>query len=182
MADTPTKQSAKSVAASAKQKADDLARDVADSTEAKVKSEAEGARDAAASEVENVANAADAAANEFDPNSMQARAIEEVASRIDDLASQIRSTDIDRAARMVGDAARRNPLMFVAGAALAGFAATRFLKARDPYRRDSYGDGPDPWAASDTGTALHYGEHAYREGGGRYGGEMRDDYPKRGTV
>lgn len=120
--------------------------DAADDATQRAKVEAEVARDRAAEEVGKVSNAAEAAANEFDDGSMQARAIEEVARRVDDIAAQIRSTDIDRLARTLGDAAQRNPLMFVAGAALAGFAVTRFLKARDPDRR-SGGQGRDPWTS-----------------------------------
>ena len=120
------------------EKARTAANDMADAAGSRAKNEAETARDTAAAETEKAADAAHAAAGEFDPDSMQAQAIEKVAEQVEAIAAQIRSTDIDRLARTVGDAAQRNPLMFVAGAALAGFAVTRFLKARDPYPR-SYG-------------------------------------------
>lgn len=160
MAQTPTdktmterasetaRDAAKDMADTARETVKDVANDAAD----RAKVEAEVARDRTAEEVDKVASAAEAAAGEFDEGSMQARAIEEVARRVDDIAAQIRSTDIDRMARTLGDAARRNPLMFVAGAALAGFAATRFLKARDPAERygamrgDAWKSGPrDDW-------------------------------------
>lgn len=143
------------------EKARETVGDAVDTASHKARVEAEQARDTAAEEVQKTANAADAAADEFDENSIQARAIEEVASRIDDLAEQIRGQDIDRVARMVGDAARRHPMMFVAGAALAGFAVTRFLKARDPARRADYGD--DPWspnASGHVGIPPRSGEYA----------------------
>ncbi|MFP7673990.1 hypothetical protein ACG74X_11620 [Marivita sp. S0852] len=122
----------------------DVADDVADAASAKAKVEAENVRDTAAEETEKVANAAHAASEEFDSGSMQAQAIEQVAKQVDHIANQIRNTDIDRFARSVGDAAQRNPLMFVAGAALAGFAVTRFLNARDPSPSRSMGHD-DPW-------------------------------------
>lgn len=139
---------AKDMADTARETVQDVASDAAE----RAKVEAESARDRAAEEVRKVSSAAEAAAGEFDEGSMQARAIEEVARRVDDIAAQIRSTDIDRMARTLGDAAQRNPLMFVAGAALAGFAVTRFLKARDPeqrpgaFERDPWKSGPrDDW-------------------------------------
>lgn len=149
-----TKTSEKTMAETAKERATEVAQDVSDAAADKTRREAEKARDMAAEETQKAADAAEAAAGEFDPGSMQAQAIEQVATRIDDLASQLRHTDVDRIARMVGDAARANPLMFVAGAALAGFAATRFLKARDPARArghradDPWNTGPDPYAAA----------------------------------
>jgi hypothetical protein len=43
------------------------------------------------------------------------------------------------------DMARRNPMLFIGGAAIAGFAAARFLKARDPQPHASA--QANPWAA-----------------------------------
>lgn len=143
-----------SVAEKVKAHATDVAEDAKAKVSAKAKKEAEAARDAAAGEAQKAANAAEAAAAEFDPDSIQAQAMEHVAQRIDDLARHVRSTDIDRLARSVSDAARRNPLLFVAGAALAGFAATRFLKARSPHNgRFSHAD--DPWGYEPRGYASH---------------------------
>lgn len=135
-----------------------MAEDAAEAAEAKAKREAAKARDMAADETQKVANAAEAAAGEFDAGSVQAQAIEHVASRIDDIADQLRTTDIDRMAGMVGDAARKNPMLFVAGAALAGFAVTRFLKARDPQRSFAPPQGDDPWAAPGGGYPLADGQ------------------------
>ncbi|MFD0982250.1 hypothetical protein [Tropicimonas aquimaris] len=135
----------KTVTEQVKHHAQTVADDTREKVEARIKGEAEAARDSVADQMHRHASAADAAAAEFDPNSMQAQAIEQVAARIDDLASQIRNTDIDRLAHSLSDAARRNPLLFVAGATLAGFAATRFLKARDPEPRYAH-PSDDPWA------------------------------------
>lgn len=155
------------VASQVKEHARAVANEAREQVETRLRDQAEAARDGVAAQVRQHASAADAAAAKFDPNSVQAQAIEQVAARIDDLAHQIRTTDIDRLARSLGDAASRNPLLFVAGAALAGFAATRFLKARDPYPRDPYGrhDGSDdPWArdgvAAQHGPTIVGGNHA----------------------
>lgn len=151
-----TKTSEDSVTEKAATKAREAAKGVADAAAGKSREKAEAVRDSAAGQARKSAAAAEAAADEFDAGSVQARAIEEVARRIDDLAEQIRSTDIDRMARAVAGAARRNPMMFVAGAALTGFAATRFLKARTPRSRGEYAG--DPWAGGpEGGTALHIG-------------------------
>lgn len=154
-----------SITSKATQKASEVANDISDAAANRAKSEASVARDAAAEETEKVANAAHAAAGEFDNNSMQAQAIEGVARQVDDWADQIRATDVDRLAHMVADTARRNPLMFVAGAALAGFAATRFLKARNPDHMPRTENFSDPWhsepgpvgSASPVNSGLHEG-------------------------
>ncbi|APX10522.1 hypothetical protein [Tateyamaria omphalii] len=121
-----------------KDSAASAAADMSDAAAGKARKEAEAARDMMTDEAEKTADAAQAAADEFDPGSIQAKALEEVARQVDHLADQIRTTDIDRLARSVGQAAQRNPLMFVAGAALVGFAATRFMRSRDPERRTAY--------------------------------------------
>jgi hypothetical protein len=145
MADT-AKNPDKSVTEHVKDHAQSVAEDAREKVGSRIKDEATAARDTVADEMHKHANAADAAASEFDDNSMQAKAIEQVANRIDDIADQVRATDINRLAQSLSDAARRNPLLFVAGAAMAGFAATRFLKARDPHPRGSF-DHDDPWSA-----------------------------------
>jgi len=152
----------KSMKQKAKDRATEMAEDVADTVAERAKSEAASARDTAAAEAQKAANAAEAAAGELDEGSMQAQALESVARRIDELAEQVRHTDIDRAARMIGDAARRNPLVFIAGAALVGFAATRFLKARDPDRRRDYDRGADPWDYQGQGEGVAADPLAYR--------------------
>lgn len=126
--------SQKSMTERMKDSATEAASDASNAAAEKARKEATAARDVAADETSKTADAAQAAADEFDAGSLQAKALEEVARQVDTLAQQIRNTDIDRVARRIGSAAQRNPLMFVAGAALAGFAATRFLKARDPER------------------------------------------------
>ncbi|WP_299046447.1 hypothetical protein [uncultured Tateyamaria sp.] len=141
--------SQKPLADKVKESAATAAADVSDAAAAKARKEAEAARDMVSDEAEKTAGAAQAAADEFDPGSIQAKALEEVARQVDHLAEQIRTTDIDRLARSVGQAAQRNPLMFVAGAAIVGFAATRFMRSRDPERRTAQGYN-DPHARGGT--------------------------------
>ena len=127
----------------------EIAENTRDRIEAKARLEAETAKATAASEAQKAANAASAAAAEFDPNSLQARAIEQLAMRIEGVADEIRGADIDRLARTVRGTAEKNPLMFVAGAALAGFALSRFLGARPEARVPAPSHGySDPWSTA----------------------------------
>ncbi|SFB11320.1 hypothetical protein SAMN05421688_2961 [Poseidonocella pacifica] len=89
------------------------------------------AQDQAAGEAERVANAADAAAAEFDAGSFEAAAIGKIADEFEGVAARIRSTDLATATHEVTNFARKNPALFLGGAALLGFAAARFLKARE---------------------------------------------------
>jgi uncharacterized protein YjbJ (UPF0337 family) len=163
MADEHTK----SVTGSVRDHAADMAEDAREAIESEARSQAEGARDAAADEAQKVANAADAASRELDSDSLQAQAVEHLATTIEDFARQVRGTDIDRVARGVSDFARSNPVLFVGGAALLGAAATRFLKAKSPRPaapavRTQSAPMDDPWAPYET---AHPG--AYPAGSGR---------------
>ena len=80
-----------------------------------------------------------------DAASPQAQALHHVADHIEDFAGQLRTTDLAKVADQATDIARRNPLLFVGGAVIAGFAAARFLKARDP-KPAIAAHSADPWA------------------------------------
>ena len=103
-------------------------------------------RDGAAEQIENAADAAQAAGAQFDIDSLQARAAQQVADQIEGVAQHLRGTDLNKVIHDTSEFARRNPLLFIGGAAILGLAATRFLKARDPKRVDYGRDGSDPWA------------------------------------
>lgn len=140
----------------------------ADETRHTVKRElrehAEGVRDTAAAETRTAANAAHAAAREFDAGTLQAQAASQVADALEQVAAQVRTTDLDRLARTVGGFARDNPALFVGGAALLGLAATRFLKARDPHAIPDHEpqDTSQPAGSDDVWTGSTYGSPASR--------------------
>lgn len=134
---TPLKQEAEDHAA-------DLSQDLKAAAKAKAEEHIETMRDTAAGKVSNTANAAKAAASEFDPATFQAEAMRQIADRIDEIGARIRHSDIESVAAQVGSFARRNPVLFIGAAAAAGFAATRFLKARGPEQSAYASD--DPWA------------------------------------
>jgi hypothetical protein len=126
------------------------AADLGDQAQAKVKQEAfaqaEAAKAAAAEKITQAANAAETVAEQFDPASAQAEAMQRVADQIEDVAAKLRHADVRQLTDGVTDVARQNPLLFLGGAAIVGFAAARFLKARDPHRAAA--GGPDPWAGT----------------------------------
>ncbi|PJI84462.1 hypothetical protein BC777_3522 [Yoonia maricola] len=109
-------------------------------------SQADKVKQATASQVQQAADAADAAASQLNPASPQAEAMKQVADHIEGVASQLRQADVRELASQVTDVARSNPMLFIGGAAIAGFAAARFLKARDPQPHS--GADSDPWASS----------------------------------
>ncbi|MDC0737852.1 hypothetical protein N6L24_06155 [Cognatishimia sp. SS12] len=97
-----------------------------------VREKTDAAQHQAAAEVQTTADAAHAAADTFDPGSIQAQAAHMVAGHLEDAARRVRTLDIEQTVTDVSGFARRNPLLFLGAAALAGFAATRFLKASEP--------------------------------------------------
>lgn len=113
--------------------------------------QADRVKDTAAGKVEAAANVADAAAGELDPSSPQAQAMQQVADHIEGVAQGLRNADIRDIAVQATDLARRNPMLFIGGAAIAGFAVARFLKARDPQPTATHED--DPWGSSGESSA-----------------------------
>ena len=124
-----------------------LGQQAADAVRDETRLHAEKARDAAADRIGNVAEAADAAANTFDADSVQAQAVQHIADRVEDFAQSVRTADLMTSMGRVANFARENPVMFIAGAAMLGFAATRFLKARNPEGNFEGGSDADPWTS-----------------------------------
>jgi len=142
-----------------KTKAHDLGAAAKDAIRTEAERNVAGLRDNAADKVTAAANAAGAAAAHLDPESIQARAAQQVADQVEGLAHRLRTTDLNSVTRDVSQFARNNPALFIGGAALLGLAATRFLKARDPHRID-YGTGDvDPWHVKHVRTAPTGGSH-----------------------
>lgn len=99
------------------------ARDTAEET-------AKTVRKSAADTGEKVASAIRDRAEQQDDDSVQRRLLESVAGGMDSLSHRVREGSLSQ---LVADAegfARRNPLLFVAGAALAGFAIARMTQGR----------------------------------------------------
>lgn len=121
-------------------------------------SQADKAKQATADKVQQAADAADAAASQLDSRSPQAEAMQQVADHIEGVASQLRHADVRELASQATAIARRNPLLFIGGAAIAGFAAARFLKARDPQPMQAA--QRDPWATPSPSSRGYAAEDA----------------------
>jgi hypothetical protein len=113
---------------------------VAEHAATEVRNFADKTRDTAADEVRGVASALRTAADELRDGSPQERTFSQIADGLADASDALRNKDLGEIAGSVNDFARRNPLMFLGGAALVGFAATRFAKSSaDHHHRASAG-------------------------------------------
>ncbi|SOE08533.1 hypothetical protein SAMN05877838_0256 [Hoeflea halophila] len=128
----------------------------------KLKSEARHQSDEAksrvADEMSNVASALHGASGEFDTGTLQAKLLNQIADGISGAADTVRNKDMSEVVTDVQGFARSNPAVFLGGAALLGFVASRFAKAsesrdhdRQPSTTPSYPAATTP--ASPTATA-----------------------------
>lgn len=99
-------------------------------TARKVKGMAAEQKDLLASQIGGVAEAIERVAGDLDANNNSsahyARMVADNAERLSDI---LRDNDVDQIVGMAQDFGRRQPVAFLAGAALLGFAASRFLSA-----------------------------------------------------
>lgn len=119
------RQSAERLAQDARHTAEDLG----ERARTEAWSQAERARSGVATEMSGIAEALRRAAEEMREGSPQERTFGQIAESLADASDTIRDRDIGQIAGDVSRFARRNPLAFLGGAALAGFAATRFARA-----------------------------------------------------
>ncbi|GLO69275.1 hypothetical protein MACH17_07920 [Phaeobacter inhibens] len=142
----------------AKHHANELPEQAQDTLRSEARARAEEAQAQAAGEAAAVARAADAAASELPQGSFQAEAAQQLAQGLEQFADKVRTADLDKVLRDTGDFARKNPMLFLGGAALLGFAATRFLKSTAPEedRAATSADDitDDPWGTHETGHAY----------------------------
>ncbi|HEY9038853.1 MAG TPA: hypothetical protein VIN05_07910 [Roseovarius sp.] len=113
------------LAEAARQTATDASRALRD----EAASRADSAKAGVAGEVSDVASALRKAADEMRDGSAQERTFGQIASTLADVSETIRDKDMGQVANEVSEFAKRNPLLFIGGVALAGFAATRFAMA-----------------------------------------------------
>ncbi len=157
MTDTSSNKTKDEMAREAKKTSDDLA-DTARQTAADAKDalrdeathRAESAKEGVAGEVSDVASALRKAADDMRDGSPQERTFGQIAGTLADLSDTIRDKDLGQVANDVTEFAKRNPMLFLGGVALAGFAATRFAMATS--RGDS--TAHEPYAGARTGTST----------------------------
>ncbi|MDB5658612.1 MAG: hypothetical protein JWS10_1227 [Cypionkella sp.] len=100
-----------------------------DNTVAQVKSQANDAKASVASEVSDAASALRRASEEMRGGSPQERTLGKIASSLADASDALRDKDLGEILQAASRVARENPVLFLGGAALLGFAASRFAKA-----------------------------------------------------
>ena len=127
---------AKGMVDEVKAQARHAAEDAKETVRSEVRHRTDAARSAAAGEVNNVASALRKAAQESRHGSAQERTFGQIADTLADVSEQIGSKDLGEMVSDTSTFARRHPVTFLAGAALAGFALARFVKASE---RDDYG-------------------------------------------
>lgn len=120
----------------------DKARETASAAASQARQRADGAKRGVADEVSNVASALRTAAGELREGSPQERTFGQIAEGLADASDSIRNKDLGEMASDVSNFARRNPLVFLGGAALLGFAASRFVKASS-HHQDGHTNMPD---------------------------------------
>ncbi|SEL36913.1 hypothetical protein SAMN05421666_3480 [Roseovarius nanhaiticus] len=151
------KQQAKTATADLKESARETAKDAAGAVRSEASRRAESAKSGVAGEVSDVASALRKAADDMRDGSPQERTFGQIAGSLADVSDQIRDKDLGEMANEISSFAKRNPLLFLGGAALAGFAATRFATA-SARRGDDGADTSAPVSASSVhasrGTAV----------------------------
>jgi gas vesicle protein len=100
-----------------------------DQTMTEARTRAEDAKEDVATEVKDVAEALRHAADELREGSAQERTLGQIAGGIADAADAIRDKDLGEIVEMTSNLGRRNPALFLGGAAFLGFVASRYVKA-----------------------------------------------------
>lgn len=122
---TAAKRAAADIADRTRDAADSVAQDVAETA----KAQADATKSSVADEMSGVASALRTAASEMRNGSPQERTFGQIAEGLADASDAVRDKDLSTMVRDVTVFARKNPLVFLSGAALIGFAASRFAKA-----------------------------------------------------
>jgi hypothetical protein len=146
-----TKKAASDMAANVRSSAEKLAGDLSgEATRA-----AHHAQDTAADEVKSVASALRTAADELRSGSPQERTFGQLADGLADASDALREKDLGEMMGELNRFARANPVVFLGGAALLGFVATRFAKAGTGSDNGQYSgnrtDGACPGQATSRG-------------------------------
>lgn len=151
-----TASAARSRAAELGERAKAEARGLGDQALGMAEAKVDEAKGYATSEIDRQAESIRNAGREFGDDSYQARAADYLASNLQQAADVIRSKDLGTMVDDISTFARRNPGVFLGGAAVLGFAAARLLKATERSRPNSgyYGDGE--FDAPQTGVANTY--------------------------
>lgn len=122
----------KNQAANMATKLKDNTKDVANAAAAQASQVAHEAKDTAAGQISGVASALREAASGLTKGSAVERTLGQIANGFADASESLHDRDLGELVSAASDVAKRNPVVFIGGAVLLGFAASRFLKASAP--------------------------------------------------
>lgn len=134
-----------------------------ESTVAEVKSQANDAKDTVANEVKDVAMALRRASEDLRGGSAQERTLGQIASTLADASDSLRDKDLGEIMQAASRVARDNPMLFLGGAALLGFAASRYAKASSDKTASSGHNGGETGGAY--GFVSNLGQQTGRQQG-----------------
>lgn len=142
--DTSAATAAKDTAADLAHQVRDTAAGALESTTKAAATQANTAKATVADEVSDVASALRTAAEQMRSGSPQERTFGQIAGGLADASEALRDKDLGTIVQDINRFARNNPVAFLGGAALVGFAATRFLKASG----ESEASSTDPYSGT----------------------------------
>lgn len=116
------------------EEARDRAQNLKDKAVEEAGRQGENAKAGIAGEISDMGNALRRAADELREGSPQERTFGHMADALADASDTVRDRDLGEMAGDLSDLARRNPLAFLGGAALLGFAGTRIARASERNR------------------------------------------------
>ncbi len=152
------KAKAKSVSEDLGNSARETAQDAASAVREEASRRADSAKSGVADEVSDIASALRKAANDMRDGSPQERTFGQIAGGLADVSDSIRGKDLGEMANELSSFAKRNPMLFIGGIALAGFAATRFATASA--RRD-HGDDDRDIAQPQSASQVYAGRQTH---------------------
>lgn len=116
--------------------AQQMADDAVNAAKSEAKARAHAVKSRAAAEVAELAGSLRAAAGNARPGSVPAKGFARAAEELDHATRAIETAEFQETVSAARDFARRNPLVFLAGAGIAGFALGRFMRASEQQRED----------------------------------------------
>jgi hypothetical protein len=122
----------------------------------------EAAKGQAAEEISRTARGLEAAAEELEGSPLQQELLREAADGLKQISSAVSGKSVGEMVEGLSNFGRQNPLAFLGGAALAGFALARFARASTPSDgyEDDYGSGTFPDRGVTAGAAGAYAPNA----------------------
>lgn len=106
--------------------------------------QSETAKERAAGSLSDTAGALEKAASETRPHSTQHRLLTEAAHGLTQISRSVEGRSVGEIVESLSDFGRRNPLAFLGGAALTGFALSRFARASEQPRPSAARSHSDP--------------------------------------